>query len=739
MASHTFSLLKTGLLLLLTPLILPHTSAQGTPDAAPATAAQPHPFFRDSLYPAWSQMPPQQALKDMRAAMAQSRERLNAIAALPPQQANFDNTFMAYTRASENLSQVLSYNEHLVNTAETPERQAVRMQMMQEYAVFKQHLDMLPKVWQVLTAAQATDWARNLDTPRRRIIESVMRDLRNTGVHLTAAQLARKAELEQELQMLSFRFSSNLMEKGNGRFLVFRHAAELDGMPDEWLRRAADAAREKGISTPENPAWIVNKTTVHAEAVLRECHVEETRRKCWLLLHGAGSGLFPKSDNEPVIYRIMELRHELATLLGYRHHADMRAESRMLNSGEKALAFVDDMLARSKPAWDAWVTAKLERYSHAAGRKLDSLPPWNEKYILCHRVNPPQSNAARPFNSAQLTPYLQSERVLRGMLDIWSGLLGVTYTEQPTICLNPGQSCPAGHVETWAEGIRCFAVHDTATGRHLGSFFLDLYPRKGKRDDLAWCFPLRIAEADEPHLAAMIVNFPAPQPGKPHLLNHLHLHMLFHEFGHLMHMCIGHPELKPLSAVNVESDFIEFPSHLQESWIWEPETLARFAFHHETGAPIPQELLQQLAASRSASPITSHINMLISAKLDLELHMNFHEKFKGRPLDEAAAELLKPWLFPGAETAPCAMRTLTHCISAGYDAGFYTYKWSEVMSADAFSRFKKEGLFNPETGADYRRTILEPGCSKTADRLFRDFMGREPSPEALMQLFPTQR
>lgn len=145
MASHTFSLLKTGLLLLLTPLILPHTSAQGTPDAAPATTAQPHPFFRDSLYPAWSQMTPQQALKDMRAAMAQSRERLNAIAALPPQQANFDNTFMAYTRASENLSQVLSYNEHLVNTAETPERQAVRMQMMQEYAVFKQHLDMLPK------------------------------------------------------------------------------------------------------------------------------------------------------------------------------------------------------------------------------------------------------------------------------------------------------------------------------------------------------------------------------------------------------------------------------------------------------------------------------------------------------------------------------------------------------------------------------------------------------------------
>ena len=726
-----------GLLSLLTlPGLLP---AEAAVSAVAATAPhQEHPFFRDSLYPSWSAMTPQQALRDLRAAMAQCRERLHAIAAVTPQQADFDNTFLAYARAAENLSQVLSYNEHLVNTAETPERQAVRMQMMQEYAVYKQHLDMLPQVWQVLTAAQDSDWARALDEPRRRIIESVLRDLRNTGVHLSAAQRARKAELEQEIQMLSFRFSSNLMEKGRDRFLVFRDAAALDGMPEDWMRRAADAAREKGIATPESPAWIVNKSTAHAEAVLRECHVEETRRKCWLLLHGAGSGLFPKSDNEPVIYRIMELRHELAILLGYRHHADMRAESRMLDSGEKALAFVNDMLARSKPAWDAWVRAKLERYSHAAGRKLDTLPPWNEKYILLHRVNPPQSSTSRPFNSAQLTPYLQSERVIQGMLAIWSELLGVTYTEQATICLSPGQSCPEGHVETWAEGIRCFAVHDKDSGRHLGSFFLDLYPREGKRDDLSWCFPLRVAEADEPHLAAMVVNFPAPQPGKPHLLDHLHLHMLFHEFGHLMHMCIGHPELQALAAVNVESDFIEFPSHLQESWIWEPDTLARFAFHHETGDPIPQELLQQLAASRTASPITSHISMLISAKLDLELHMNFHEKFKGRPLDEVTAELAGPWIFPGAEAVPSPFRTLTHCISAGYDAGFYTYKWSEVMADDAFSRFRNEGLFNPATGADYRRAILEPGCSKPAAQLFRDFMGREPSPDALLKRYPAR-
>lgn len=719
-------------LLLPTPLAAETGRNQTAPAASPAPI---HPFFRDAVYPAWSLMTPQQALKDLRAAMEQCRERLNAIAAITPEQANFDNTFLAYTRTSENLSQVLSCHEHLVNTAETPERLAVRMRMMQEYAFFKQNLHMLPQVWQVLSSAAESSWAKDLDAPRKRIAESVLRDLRNTGVHLTPEQRARKAELEQEIQMLCFRFSSNLMEKKADKFLVFTDAAQLAGMPEEWMSRAAEAAKQQGVSTPESPVWVVNLTTAHAEGVLYHCSVEETRRKCWFLLHSAGSSLSQDKDNEPVIYRIMELRHELATLLGFRNHADMRAESRMLDSGEKALAFVDDMLRRSKSAWDAWVAAKLERYSHAAGKKLSALPPWNEKYILHHRVNPPQSSAARPFNSAALTPYLQSERVIQGMLRIWSGLLGVTYTELPTVCLNPGEPCPAGHVETWAEGIRCFAVHDAASGQHLGSFFLDLYPRQGKRTDLSWCFPLRTGNPGEPHLAAMIVNFPAPEPGKPHLLTHLHLHMLFHEFGHLMHMCLGHPELAPLASINVESDFIEVPSHLQESWIWEPEAIASFAVHHETGEPIPQELLQQLAASRTSSPIADHISMLISAKLDLELHMHFHEKFKGRPLDEVTTELLRPWIFPGAENTPSPFRTLTHCISAGYDAGFYTYKWSEVMADDAFTRFKQDGIFNPATGAHYRRSILTPGCSKPAAQLFRDFMGRDPDPTPLLKRF----
>lgn len=737
MVLRAHPLLKSAFLALLALQLLPCAAARTADPTVAATPQQaPHPCFRDALYPAWSQMTPQQALTDLREAMVQNRQRLEAIAALSPEQYNFDNTFLAYTEAGENVQQVLCYINHLVNTAETPERLSLRNRVVQEHARFKQELDILPRIWQVLHAAAEAPWVTTLSESRKKIITMVLLDLKHTGAHLPPEQRARKAAIEQELQFLGFTFSRNLAA-GSGQWsMLITDAAQLDGMDDKWMQAAADAARAAGHDTEAQPAWLL--TTASAGAVLYHCKVQETRRHAWCALNGAGTAW--GKDNEPVIYRIMELRHELATLLGYRHYADMKTANRMMRSGENAMRFVDELLRRSEPAWQASVANTLRRFSEATGQQLTAVAPWDEAYLLHHRVRAPQpaaaTGAAPAFRYSDLTPYLETESVLKGMFNIWSNLLGVNYTELPTAFVKPGGRCPDGHVEIWAEGVRCFAVHDRQTQQHLGSFFLDLYPRRGKRSDLSYCFPLRVANPGEPQLATMEVNFPTPAPDRPSLLSHLEFQMLYHEFGHLMHMCLSRPELRPLAPTFMESDFIETPSHLQENWVWEPETLASFARHYKTGAPIPQELLQQLARARRNSSISHHMSMLCSAKLDLELHMHFHEKFKGRPLDEVSAEILKPWLFPGAETVPCPMRTLTHCISAGYDAGFYTYKWSEVMAADAFSRFKKEGILNPATGADYRRTLLTPGGTKPAGQLYLDFMGREPDPNALLRIFP---
>lgn len=726
-------LTTAGLLLLTLGGFVPAAALSDSPQQDLRTEAPSHPFFRDSIYPAWSRMSPQQAMTDLHAAMAQTRTRLENIAALPAEQCNFSNTFLAYTEASENLNQVQIYLEFLTNNAETPELVQLRNIVVREYAEFKQNLEVLSRVWPVLHAAAESDWAKALPATHQRVIQSVMRDLKHTGIHLTPKQRARKALIEQELQFLSFQFSHNLNADTASRHLLITDPAQLDGMPDTWMQRAAKAAHAAGHGSEATPAWLINLSGAHADAVLHHCTVQKTRRDAWLLIHSAGTAM--AQDNEPVIYRIMELRHELATMLGYKHYADMKTADRMMRSGENALAFVNDMLRQSKPAWDAWVAKKLHRFSEAAGKQLTEIAPWDEKFILSHRRDKPTANAAPSFNEAELTPYLELNNVLSGMLRLWSDLLGVTYTEIPTARLRPGESCPAGHVETWAPNIRCFEVRDTQSGKHLGSFFLDIFPRPGKRTDLTYCFPLRTADPGEPTIAAMVANFPQAAPGNPGLLSLLHLRMLFHEFGHLMHMCLAEPPLRPLAAMNVEIDFVETPSHLQERWIWEPEAITGFARHHQTGAPIPPQLLQQLSSAGAAASITQHISMLLSAKLDLELHMHFHEKFSGRPLDEATAELLRPWLFPGAENTPSPFRTLTHCIVAGYDAGFYTYKWSEVLAADAFSRFRQEGLLNPATGADYRRTILTPGATQPAEQLFRNFMGRDPNPTPLLRRY----
>lgn len=725
--------LSTFLSLLVLFSVTESLQAASTP-ASPAMQASTgyHPYFKTALYPAWSQMTPSQALLDFEAAKKEALSNLNAIAAIRPEEATFENTFLAYTQATSNMNQLFAYMEHLVNTADTPERFKLRSKLAKAYANHRQNLNMYPKIFQVLSKAAQADWVKKLDAPRKNLISKVMIDLKNTGVTLTPEQRARKSAIEYELQQLCYKFSANLPASKAWR-IVITDPTKLEGMPDYWMKKSAAEAKGLGYGSAENPCYVVNLTTCPADAVLYNCTVEETRRLCWLGMNSAGTAL--AIDNEPIIYRIMELRHELANLLGYKNHADKRASSRMLDSGEKALAFVNDMLAKSKPAWDAYVQDKLKRFSHAAGRELKVLHPWNEKFILAHRVNPPLPSQKPSFSSQAYAPYLQFENVLQGMLNVWSKLLGVSYEEIPTVCLKCGEPCPSGHVEAWAPGVRCFKVSDSTTGQHLGSFFLDLFPRKGKRTDLSWCFPLRIGAPGEPHLAVMVTNFPAPRKGEPHLLQHDQLYMLYHEFGHIMHMCLAHGGLTPLNAPGVESDFIETPSHLQESWVWEPELLASFAKHYATGEPIPQKLLVDLRLSRENAPILPHINMLIMAKLDLELHLYYHEKFKGRSLDKVSTELCKPWIFPGAETTPSPYRTLTHCISAGYDAGFYTYKWSEVMASDAFSRFKKEGIFNPSTGADYRRCLLTPGCSKPATDLFRDFMGRDPNPSALLKRY----
>lgn len=695
-------------------------------------AAAGHPFFRAEGWPRWSAMTPQQLVVDTEAALAETSRQMEAIASLTPEAATFENTFVAYMRVGEQLKQVQRLVAHLMNVRPSEELHAAQMQMLE--AVVRHSAQMMngKRMGEVLHAAAAAPWAAELPENKKRYVQQVLRTMRESGAGLTAEQMGRKVWLEKELQLLYRQFNLNLQQGLEKWELVITNPEELDGMPADWMQRSAAFARAGGHGTDSNPAWVVNLTSCPAVDVVTYCRVEETRRRCW---EGAtGLGTRHTIDNEPVLRRAMALRQELAELMGYRHFADMQAAKRMMGSGEAALAFVDELLAVFKPAYDAEAAEYLEKLSRVKGEKVHRIEPWNEFF---YAKDIPADQEA--FDVSQLTPYFSAEKVITGMMRIWEQLLGIRIEEQKALYISPGDSCPEGAVEVWHPLVRAFTVHDAASGKHLGSFYMDLYPRLGKQQN-AWCMPLQFAipgsagEIREPHIATLVANI-TPPIGQHHLLHHGDLYTLFHEFGHLMHMLLGHAPLPEQHSMLVEPDFVEMPSQLQESWAWEPEALATFARHFQTGEALPAELAEKLAASRRNGSVMGMVEMLCIAKLDLELHLNYREKFENRPLDEAAAEILAPWQLPYTCATPCALRTVHHVLNQGYAASFYTYKWSELLAADAFSRFRKEGIMNPATGADYRKCILEPGGSMPAMQLFRKFMGREPDPTALKELY----
>lgn len=694
----------------------------GAVDAAPAAVvgqeAAAHPFFRTQGNPTWSAMTAEQAVADARVAIAQARERLTALAALPLEEATFENTFLAFYEAEENLQQLQLFLYHLMHTVGGPELPEAHAQVVAAVAEFEATRPGMDAIMELLFKAAELPCMQGLSPAKRYFIEKTLLRLRLDGGGLSAVKRARLAEVNQQLKEAAVAYTSNLAMGAGDWHLVVTDAAELAGMSPDFMERAAKAAQARGVCPEGGEAWVVNLSDAHASEVLRHCTVAETRKRCWYGANAVGSA--PGADNEPVIHRILALRQEQAELCGYRNFADLKTATLMMGSGEKALAFVDEMLQKSKPAYDAWVRSELDRLSAAAGCRLEELAPWDEAFYARTAPAVPAG-----FDAGQLTPYFEAEAVIQGLMRLCERVYGLRVEEAATHCPAPGEACAAGKVEVWHPAVRVFRVFDAATGKHLGNGYFDLYPREGKRG-MAWCMPLQFGNPGEPHLACVVTNItPPPAAGKPHLFHHGDLFVLFHECGHLMHMLQAHGELRGQSAMDVENDFIEMPSQFQENWIWEPEMLATFARHHETGEPLPQELARQLAESRNQAPITTHMRMLCAAKLDLEMHMHYKERFEGKALDAVAAEILRPWQFPYTTPYPCEMRNFIYCMTEGYAASFYTYKWSESLAADAFSRFKEEGVLNPATGAAYRKEILSRGGSAPAMQLFRNFVEKK--------------
>lgn len=704
--------------------------SSSTPQSS-SQAQEEHPFYEDTLYPAWSKLTPARAEADIRAAISLARERQARISSIAPQDATYDNVFAAYESMNTELERAETLVSHLSSVMDNEELRAVQEKLIPELSAYSHSITSDEKLWHVIKTAAAAPWVKELSAEKQRFVQQVVDLFHDSGADLSAEQKERLAEISREISTLTHQFDKNVLDSANAWQWVVDDVSQLEGMSADWLARAAEAAREKGLGSDEQPCWLVTLDEPSARQVLLNCSIEASRQKCWEGMHSIG--LTKPYDNAGIIARIMELRQEFASLLGFANYADLNLARRMAGSGAQAMAFIDEMMTKVKPAFDDEIKEIQNYISRCTGEPTEKIRPWDLSYFIRKL-----SKERFDFDPEELRPYQEYSHVLRGMFSIYQHLYDISISELPAFFPEEGQTCPEGSVEIWHPDVKVFAVYDRKTGSHLGSFYLDIFPRSTKRAG-AWVLPLHYGKPAQggkphtPHLATIGGNLSPPTADRPALFSHSDVETLFHEFGHMMHVMLGDTELRSHCGTSVAWDFVELPSQMNENWTWEPEGIATYATHYENDAAISPEMLRKLQSLRFSFPALDNMGQLCLAKLDMEMHMNYAEKFKGKNIDDATHELLAPWKAPLSERAPSVMRNLTHCISGGYAAGYYSYKWAEVLAADVFTRFEKEGIMNATTGAEYRRTILSKGDSKPAGELYRDFMGRAPNPDALLQ------
>ncbi len=678
-----------------------------------------HPFLAPDFAVRWSQLVPAAVGPDITEALARAQRNLDAVANQDLATVTFASTAEALERACDELGRAWGFVGHLNSVADSPELREAYNAMLPAVSEFYAKIPLNEKLWAALRAFAATPEAMALTGVQKRLFEETMADFRQAGADLPPEKKARLEKLESELSQLCQKYSENVLDSTNAWELVVDDESKLAGLPARAKEAARRNALAKGHGSEAQPKWRFTLHMPSLEPFMTYLDDAALRRRMWE--GSCGVGATGAHDNTALVRQILALRHEKATLLGKSHFPDQVLERRMARDGATALHFVEDLHARVGAAF-ARETAELERFAaERAGRPVGRLAPWEIGY-WAEKLR--QERYA--FDEEALRPYFPLERVIAGLFEVCRRTFGVQAVERP-----------AGAAEVWHPEVKFYELRDEKDGRHLGSFYADWHPRESKRGG-AWMNFLITGEPQAdgrlaPHLGLICGNLTPPAGDKPALLTHREVETIFHEFGHLLHHLLGEVPYKTLNGVNVAWDFVELPSQIMENWTWEREGLDLFARHFETGATIPQELFAKMKAARNFRAATATMRQLSFGKMDLELHLH-PERYAAGDLDAAIKSAIADYLVPTEPAAPSMVRRFGHLFSSsvGYAAAYYSYKWAEVLDADAFTRFQREGIFNAATGADFRRHVLSRGNSEEPMALFKRFMGREPDLNALL-------
>lgn len=640
--------------------------------------------------------------------LAEARRRIDEIAANPGPR-TFANTLGALDDATEVLDYASTLVRHLEHVVTSPELRAAHNAIEPKTSEFYSSIPLDEGLWKALKEFAATAEAKALTGVRKRYLEKTLDAFRRRGADLDAAGKQRLSEIDIEVAKLTTKFAEHVLDSTNAFEEVITDGRGLAGLPESAVAAARASAEQKGLKgwrfTLQAPSY-VPLMTYSDDAALRERFYRAFNTRCSK----------DPTTNTKLVPRILELRREKARLLGFADFADFVIGERMAKTGAKALEFLNSLHGTTRPA-----ALKETEQLHAFRRQLEGpaappLEPWDVSYYA-----EKQRKALYDFDEEELRPYFAVEQVVAGMFETCSRLYGVQVRE-------------AKGVPVWHPEAKYYEILDGGTT--IGAFYADWHPRETKRGG-AWMDAFITGEpavAGRFHVGTICGNMTAPVDGKPALLTHNEVETIFHEFGHLLHHCLSRVEVRGLSGTAVPWDFVELPSQIMENWCWERESLNLFGRHWQTGAPIPEALYQKMRRARTYRAANDQMRQLSFGILDLRLHTEYDAAREGDLVAYSRAIMQE---FAPAPLPPehAMILAFTHLFGSpvGYGAGYYSYKWAEVLDADAFSLFLEKGVFDRTTGMRFRSFILEKGDSQAAADLFRQFRGRDPEMKALLE------
>ena len=662
-----------------------------------------NPLLRLSLPIPFDAIRPEHVVPGIDELISRARQAIDNIASAPAPR-TWLNTMAALDHASDPLDFAVAVVHHLENVCTTPELRQAWNDVQPRVSAFESGVPLHAGLWRALNDFAATDEAAALTGVRARYLSKTLARFRRHGAALDEAGKQRLAALDVELATLTNKFSQNVVDATAAFEYYIEDPAALAGLPD-----SAIAAARQDAEARSKPGWRFSLAAPSVNAVLTHLDDAGVRQRFYRAYNTRAA-----EANQPLMERILELRRQKAQLLGFAHFADFVLADRMAGSGASARAFLDDLRLKTTAAF-ARENQALAAFRLAAGAS-GPLEPWDVPYYA-----EKQRKAEYDFEEEDLRPYFGLERVLSGMFELVEKLFGV-------------QVVPTTGVPVWHPDVRTYDICD-ASGAVLGSFYADWYPRDEKRQG-AWMDAFLTGgpadDAWQPHCGLMCGNLTPPLNGRPALLTHRDAETIFHEFGHLLHHLLSRVEVRSLAGTNVAWDFVELPSQIMENWCWQRASLDLFARHFETGEPIPEPLFEKLRRARTFRGANAQMRQLGFGTVDLALHIDYQP---GSGIFAFANPILGRFAAAPLPADYAMLAGFTHLFgeSTGYGAAYYSYKWAEVLDADAFTRFEAEGIFNPQTGSDFRESILACGNSEEPAELFRRFLGRDADPAALLR------